>query len=88
MIVVFFKVINEIDWILFFKLYIQNIYGDDLECYVEECVVINWLCQDMCGVGKDSIVGRDLLYWYYGQLEFLDFCFLVDEQYIKIFFIW
>jgi programmed cell death 6-interacting protein len=42
----------------------------------------------MRGAAKDSASGRDLLYRYYGQLEFLDLRFPVDENHVKILFQW
>ncbi|KAL3423607.1 vacuolar protein-sorting protein bro1 [Phlyctema vagabunda] len=82
------KATNEIDWIQPLKGYIRQTYGDDPERYAEECATLNRLRQDMRGAGKDSAAGRDLLYRYYGQLEFLDLRFPVDENHIKISFTW
>lgn len=82
------KQTNEIDWITPLKGYIRQTYGDDPERYSEECATLNRLRQDMRGAGKDSAAGRDLLYRYYGQLEFLDLRFPVDENHIKISFTW
>lgn len=82
------KATNEIDWVQPLKAYIRQNYGDDPERYAEECATLNRLRQDMRGAGKDSAAGRDLLYRYYGQLEFLDLRFPVDENHIKISFTW
>lgn len=82
------KQTNEIDWIAPLKYHIRIAYGDDPERYSEECATLNRLRQDMRGAGKDSAAGRDLLYRYYGQLEFLDLRFPVDENHIKISFTW
>lgn len=82
------KQTNEIDWIQPLKQYIRQTYGNDPEQYAEECATLNRLRQDMRGAGKDSAAGRDLLYRYYGQLEFLDLRFPVDENHIKISFTW
>ncbi|KAH8691570.1 putative signal transduction protein BroA [Talaromyces proteolyticus] len=82
------KQTSEIDWIQPLKDYIRSAYGDDPERYHEECATLNRLRQDMRGAGKDSASGRDLLYRYYGQLELLDLRFPVDENHIKISFIW
>ncbi|KAI9750219.1 MAG: bck1-like resistance to osmotic shock, partial [Candelina submexicana] len=82
------KQTNEIDWITPLKGYIRQTYGDDPERYAEECATLNRLRQDMRGAGRDSAAGRDLLYRYYGQLELLDLRFPVDENHIKISFMW
>ena len=82
------KVTNEIDWISPLKSYIRKSYGDDPERYAEECATLNRLRQDMRGAGKDNAAGRDLLYHYYGQLEFLDLRFPVDENHIRMSFTW
>ncbi|KAK1815435.1 bck1-like resistance to osmotic shock [Friedmanniomyces endolithicus] len=82
------KQTNEIDWIEPIKHHIRTSYGDDPARYSEECNTLNRLRQDMRGAGKDSANGRDLLYRYYGQLELLDLRFPVDENHIKISFIW
>ena len=82
------KQTNEIDWVAPLKYHIRSAYGDDPDRYSEECGTLNRLRQDMRGAGKDSAAGRDLLYRYYGQLEFLDLRFPVDENHIKISFTW
>jgi BRO1-like domain len=41
----------------------------------------------MRGAGKDT-TGRDLLYRYYGQLELLDLRFPIDENHVRISFVW
>lgn len=43
--------------------------------------------QDTRGAGKDT-TGRDLLYRYYGQLELLDLRFPVDENHVRVSFVW
>jgi hypothetical protein len=45
------------------------------------------LRQDTRGAGKDT-TGRDLLYRYYGQLELLDLRFPIDENNVRISFVW
>ncbi|CAI7601763.1 unnamed protein product [Penicillium glandicola] len=82
------KQTNEIDWIQPLKDYIRQSYGEDPEQYSQECATLNRLRQDMRGVGKDSAIGRDLLYRYYGQLELLDLRFPVDDNHVKISFTW
>ncbi|ETN42674.1 uncharacterized protein HMPREF1541_01831 [Cyphellophora europaea CBS 101466] len=82
------KQTGEVDWITPLKSYIRASYGDDPDKYSEECATLNRLRQDMRGAGSDSASGRDLLYRYYGQLEFLDLRFPVDENHIKISFTW
>ncbi|KAJ5505014.1 hypothetical protein N7463_007888 [Penicillium fimorum] len=82
------KQTNEIDWIQPLKDYIRQSYGEDPELYNKECATLNRLRQDMRGVGKDSAIGRDLLYRYYGQLELLDLRFPVDDNHVKISFTW
>ncbi|KAL8927416.1 MAG: hypothetical protein Q9172_001347 [Xanthocarpia lactea] len=82
------KQTNEIDWVYPLKAHIRQAYGDDPDRYTDECNTLNRLRQDMRGAGKDSAAGRDLLYRYYGQLEFLDLRFPVDENHIKISFTW
>lgn len=82
------KQTTEIDWIQPLKDYVRSAYGDDPDRYHDECATLNRLRQDMRGAGKDSASGRDLLYRYYGQLELLDLRFPVDENHIKISFIW
>ena len=70
MVAVPLKATNEIDWVAPLKGYIRDTYGDDPERYAEECATLNRLRQDMRGAGKESTSGRDMLYRYYGQLEF------------------
>ncbi|CAG8521770.1 434_t:CDS:2 [Diversispora eburnea] len=78
---------EEVDWANPLKRYIQTAYQEDPEKYAEEANTIHRLRQDMRGAGKD-IIGRDLLYRYYGQLELLDLRFPVDENHIKVSFTW
>jgi hypothetical protein len=82
------KQTNEIEWIQPIKQHIRSAYGDDPEQFNDECAQLNRLRQDMRGAGQDSAAGRDLLYRYYGQLEFLDLRFPIDENHIKISFTW
>ncbi|KAJ5962832.1 hypothetical protein N7501_007773 [Penicillium viridicatum] len=82
------KQTNEIDWIQPLKDYIRQGHGEDPEQYTQECATLNRLRQDMRGVGKDSAIGRDLLYRYYGQLELLDLRFPIDDNHVKIPFTW
>ncbi|KGO49085.1 hypothetical protein PEXP_011340 [Penicillium expansum] len=82
------KQTNEIDWIQPLKDYIRQGHGEDPEQYSQECATLNRLRQDMRGVGKDSAIGRDLLYRYYGQLELLDLRFPIDDNHVKIPFTW
>ncbi|CDM37299.1 hypothetical protein DTO013E5_7574 [Penicillium roqueforti] len=82
------KQTNEIDWIQPLKDYIRQSNGEDPERYNQECATLNRLRQDMRGVGKDSAIGRDLLYRYYSQLELLDLRFPIDDNHIKISFTW
>ena len=43
--------------------------------------------QDTRGAGKDT-TGRDLLYRYYSQLQLLDLRFPIDENHVRISFVW
>jgi len=45
------------------------------------------LRQDTRGAGKDT-TGRDLLYRYYSQLQLLDLRFPIDENHVRISFVW
>jgi BRO1-like domain len=53
----------------------------------QECATLQRLRQDTRGAGKDT-TGRDLLYRYYSQLELLDLRFPIDENHVRISFVW
>ncbi|KAI9230501.1 MAG: BRO1-like domain-containing protein [Piptocephalis tieghemiana] len=78
---------DEVDWPGPLKKWIAASYQDDPETYAEECLTLHRLRQDMRGSGNDP-TGRDLLYRYYGQLEFLDLRFPVDEAHVRVSFTW
>lgn len=77
---------DEVDWVSPLSKYIGLNYGK-IEDYAEECNLLHRLRQDVRGVGRDA-TGRDLLYKYYGQLELLDLRFPIDENHIRVPFIW
>lgn len=81
------KITDEIDWIKPLRKYILDFYQDDPDNYLEELNTLQRLRQDVRGAGPD-FTGRDILYRYFGQLEFLDVRFPVDETHIKINFTW
>jgi len=69
------------------KDHILQTYQTDPETFSNEIKTLHRYRQDVRGVGRDSN-GRDLLYRYYSQLEFLDLRFPIHDQGIRILFTW
>lgn len=82
-----FKRTDDVDWIAPLKKYIAGVFQEDASKYNEETAIINRQRQDMRGAGKD-MVGKDLIYRYYGQLELLELRFPVDEHHVSLLFTW
>ncbi|KAI9019756.1 BRO1-like domain-containing protein [Hyaloraphidium curvatum] len=78
---------DDTDFTFAFRSYIQQVYQEDPDKYVQEIASLNRLRQDIRGAGKD-LTGRDILYRYYGQLELLDLRFPIDEKHVKVVFSW
>ncbi|KAJ3209989.1 bck1-like resistance to osmotic shock [Dinochytrium kinnereticum] len=78
---------DDVDFAKALRDYISTTYHEDPDAYSSEIGTLNRLRQDARGAVKD-ITGRDALYQYYGQLEFLDLHFPIDEKHIRILFTW
>lgn len=81
------KETHESDFDEPFKKHILNHYQEDPSKYETEIANLNRHRQDIRGAGKD-ITGRNLLYKYYGQLELLTLRFPIDEEQVKVQFVW
>ncbi|KAG4301743.1 hypothetical protein PCK1_002006 [Pneumocystis canis] len=76
----------DLDWIQPLKQFIQATSIDGNQ-YTNECNILNKLRQDIQETNMD-LTSKDILYKYYGQLEFLDLRFPIDEKNIQILFKW
>lgn len=77
---------DEVDWNQPLKQFIQKTSIDGNQ-YTNECNLLNKLRQDIQETNMD-LTSRDMLYKYYGQLEFLSLRFPIDEKNIRILFTW
>ncbi|KAG4306365.1 hypothetical protein PORY_000353 [Pneumocystis oryctolagi] len=80
------KKTDDLDWIQPLKHFIQTTSADKNQ-YINECLVFNKLRQDIQETNMD-LTSRDILYRYYGQLEFLGLRFPIDEKNIRVLFKW
>ncbi|KAJ3172308.1 bck1-like resistance to osmotic shock [Irineochytrium annulatum] len=78
---------DEVDFSGPLRSYIAKAYQEDPDKYTQEIATLHRLRQDSRGAGKD-LTGRDILYRYYGQLDFLDLRFPINEGGVKISFTW
>ena len=67
--------------------YIVEHYGESKENFEDEIKQLNNLRENIKGVNKD-ISGRDLLLKYYGQLEYTELRFPLNENGVKVHFSW
>ncbi|KAF8336855.1 BRO1-like domain-containing protein [Cantharellus anzutake] len=69
------KKTEEVDWTTPVRTVITNSYGESPDSYAAECAQLQRFRQDAVrGAGSD-LTARDLLYKYFGQLEFLELRF-------------
>jgi tyrosine-protein phosphatase non-receptor type 23 len=81
------KVTEEVDFGPSLRDFLRNNYEEDPNQYTLEIATLNRLRQDMRGA-KGDLLGRDVLYRYFGQLDFLDLRFPINEHNVKILFSW
>jgi hypothetical protein len=82
-----FKKAADTDWVQPLKKYIKRVHQDDPEQYNNEIRVFQQLRQSITNAGKDS-KGLELLYGYYGQLEFMELHFPATEKHVELWFHW
>ncbi|KAJ1941988.1 bck1-like resistance to osmotic shock, partial [Kickxella alabastrina] len=82
-----FKKTAELDWVRPLRQYIARAYQEDPDVYTDDCQTLNRMRQDMRGANADE-TGRDLVFRYYSHLEALEPRFRINEQGVKVTFLW
>ncbi|KAI8877272.1 BRO1-domain-containing protein [Backusella circina FSU 941] len=82
-----FKKATDTNWVEPLRKYIERVYQDDPEQYSKEIRAFQQLKQDCANAGKNTH-GLELLYKYYGQLEFMELHFPVTEKHVELWFHW
>ncbi|KAJ2721894.1 bck1-like resistance to osmotic shock [Coemansia sp. Benny D115] len=82
-----FKKTAEVDWVRPMRQYIARSYQEDPDAYSSDCQILQRMRQDMRGANADE-TGRDLIFRYYSHLEALEPRFKVNEQGVKVTFMW
>ncbi|QSL66855.1 hypothetical protein MERGE_001242 [Pneumocystis wakefieldiae] len=77
---------EKVDWVEPLKKFIQATSIDENQ-YINECNILNKLRQDIQEENMD-VTNLNMLYKYYGQIEFLSLRFPIDEKNIRILFTW
>ena len=77
----------EIDFKPSFSAYIESFYQEDSSKYSSQIAKINQLRKEMIMAGRD-LSGRDACYKYFGQLELVSLRFPIQEDTVKIEFVW
>ncbi|KAJ2231463.1 bck1-like resistance to osmotic shock [Coemansia sp. RSA 485] len=82
-----FKKTAELDWVRPLRQYIARTYQEDPDAYASDCQLLQRMRQDMRGANADE-TGRDLIFRYYSHLESLEPRFRINEQGVKVSFLW
>ncbi|KAJ2782335.1 bck1-like resistance to osmotic shock [Coemansia interrupta] len=82
-----FKKTAEVDWVRPLRQYIARTYQEDPDVYATDCQMLQRMRQDMRGANADE-TGRDLIFRYYSHLEALEPRFRINEQGVKVTFLW
>ncbi|KAJ1720603.1 bck1-like resistance to osmotic shock [Coemansia erecta] len=82
-----FKKTAEVDWVRPLRQYIARTYQEDPDAYAADCQMLQRMRQDMRGANADE-TGRDLIFRYYSHLEALEPRFRINEQGVKVTFMW
>ncbi|KAJ2856383.1 bck1-like resistance to osmotic shock [Coemansia erecta] len=82
-----FKKTAELDWVRPLRQYIARTYQEDPDAYASDCQLLQRMRQDMRGANADE-TGRDLIFRYYSHLEALEPRFRINEQGVKVSFLW
>ncbi|KAJ2390113.1 bck1-like resistance to osmotic shock, partial [Coemansia sp. RSA 2603] len=82
-----FKKTAEVDWVRPLRQYIARTYQEDPDVYATDCQMLQRMRQDMRGANADE-TGRDLIFRYYSHLEALEPRFRINEQGVKVTFMW